>query len=51
MMVKVFMDMPCIDLERTLQDWLNANPGIRIHSVAQSQSEYGFVNVTVLYSK
>ena len=53
MKVKVLLSAPPrldpTDLEVTIQQWLDANPGITIHSIAQSQEGYA-ITVTIVYS-
>jgi len=50
MRVKTFYGISANKLEKVLQDWLDENPRIAIHHVAQSQDGTGWVTVTILYT-
>jgi len=50
MRVKTFWGIAGNKLEQVLQDWLDENPRIAIHHMAQFQDGTGWVTVTILYT-
>jgi hypothetical protein len=51
MLVKVFAEIHYEQLETTVQNWLNANPAVHIHHIAQSQRDISYVNLTIFYTR
>ena len=51
MFVKVFVNQEVKKLENVLQDWLDANPKIKIQFITQSQPDNLFlVTVSIFYT-
>lgn len=51
MRIKVFVGIKATNAERIIQDWLNANPSVKILNVAQNGYIVGdWITVSIFYS-
>lgn len=49
--IHVFADVQPSELERTVQAWLQDNPGLQVMHTAQSQNGTGLATLTIFYVK